>query len=338
MKNIFIKKATEKHGNKFDYSNIEYVNARTLVDITCNKHGNTFQQTPSRHLTSMYCCPMCRAEIGIIQKESFKNKTIGTLSDEEVILTINNIYGENCFTFDKMVYKNNKTPFTLVCSKHGTEITKLLKEFKNKVPNNHCPDCKKEITTVNIKKKFIEKHGTTYNYSRCPVDMTYKSKVQIECPTHGWFERIAGEHLRSDYGCGICGSEVNFDFKKSNWINIGNQKHKTPKLYCLLCQNDEESFIKIGITVNNIKTRYSSKKDLPYSWSILFTKESTAENIWTLEQLIKEQNYKQYTPSLYFHGRTECYDISETDLINSFPRILSKYKNILFDKLQGTVL
>ena len=45
--------------------------------------------------------------------------------------------------------------------------------------------------------------------------MTYTSKVQIECPLHGWFQQSPLQHLRSDYGCGICGSEVNFDFKKS---------------------------------------------------------------------------------------------------------------------------
>jgi hypothetical protein len=35
----FIKKAKERHGDKYDYSLVKYVNAITKVDIICPKHG-----------------------------------------------------------------------------------------------------------------------------------------------------------------------------------------------------------------------------------------------------------------------------------------------------------
>jgi len=35
----FIKKAREVHGDKYDYSKVEYLNATTPVVIICPKHG-----------------------------------------------------------------------------------------------------------------------------------------------------------------------------------------------------------------------------------------------------------------------------------------------------------
>lgn len=36
---VFIKKATDKHGGKYDYSKVVYKNNTTPVDIVCNKCG-----------------------------------------------------------------------------------------------------------------------------------------------------------------------------------------------------------------------------------------------------------------------------------------------------------
>lgn len=53
----FIKKAKEIHGNKYDYSKVEYVNNSTKVCIVCPVHGE-FWQTPAEHLSG-YGCQKC---------------------------------------------------------------------------------------------------------------------------------------------------------------------------------------------------------------------------------------------------------------------------------------
>lgn len=53
----WIEKARSIHGAKFDYSKVEYVNAKTKVQIICSTHG-TFEQMPSEHLTGKGC-PYC---------------------------------------------------------------------------------------------------------------------------------------------------------------------------------------------------------------------------------------------------------------------------------------
>ena len=50
----FVNKAKEVHGDKYDYSEVVYVNTLTKVKIYCKKHGE-FYQTPQNHLSGKGC-------------------------------------------------------------------------------------------------------------------------------------------------------------------------------------------------------------------------------------------------------------------------------------------
>jgi len=50
----FIEKAKLKHGDKYDYSLVDYVNANTKVKIICPKHG-IFSQQPNNHVFGQRC-------------------------------------------------------------------------------------------------------------------------------------------------------------------------------------------------------------------------------------------------------------------------------------------
>lgn len=56
-KEHFIKRAIEKHGDKYDYSSVNFINTFTPVDITCPEHG-IFTQLPRQH-TYGNACPQC---------------------------------------------------------------------------------------------------------------------------------------------------------------------------------------------------------------------------------------------------------------------------------------
>lgn len=58
-KEDFIEKAREIHGDRYDYGNVEYKNAREPVEIICKTHGS-FYQTPDVHLRGNGC-PKCRS-------------------------------------------------------------------------------------------------------------------------------------------------------------------------------------------------------------------------------------------------------------------------------------
>lgn len=53
----FIERALKVHGDKYDYSSVEYLNSTTKVVILCKIHGKFLQQ-PSNHLAG-HGCPEC---------------------------------------------------------------------------------------------------------------------------------------------------------------------------------------------------------------------------------------------------------------------------------------
>lgn len=57
---IFKKKAQEIHGNKYDYSKVNYTGMNNKVCIICPEHGEFFQ-TPNNHINNKKGCKkMCR--------------------------------------------------------------------------------------------------------------------------------------------------------------------------------------------------------------------------------------------------------------------------------------
>lgn len=65
----FIKDAKKIHGDLYDYSMVDYVNAKTPVKIVCKKHG-IFLQKPNYHLSGNGCpkCKMSKLEVEIMQE------------------------------------------------------------------------------------------------------------------------------------------------------------------------------------------------------------------------------------------------------------------------------
>lgn len=50
----FIKQARIIHGNKYNYSNVNYINAHKKIIIICPEHG-PFEQFPTNHLSGNKC-------------------------------------------------------------------------------------------------------------------------------------------------------------------------------------------------------------------------------------------------------------------------------------------
>jgi hypothetical protein len=74
----FINKAKKIHGDRYDYSKVNYVNNHTSVEIVCKIHG-TFNQVPNIHLNKKGC-PNCSTSKGegeikkILEKNGLKYK------------------------------------------------------------------------------------------------------------------------------------------------------------------------------------------------------------------------------------------------------------------------
>jgi len=73
-----IKKCIEAHGDKYDYSQVEYVNDRTPIKIICKKHG-TFLQLPYVHWAQKAGCQQCardkaKENIGYYNNQLFNSQ------------------------------------------------------------------------------------------------------------------------------------------------------------------------------------------------------------------------------------------------------------------------
>ena len=115
----FIKRAKELYKDDYDYSKVEYKNAKTKVCVICPIHGD-FWVTPNNHLNGKKC-PYCAG----------KHKTTSIVIDE-----FKQVHGEN-YNYSKVDYEKSNKKVCIICPKHG--------EFWQ-TPNKHllghgCPLC-----------------------------------------------------------------------------------------------------------------------------------------------------------------------------------------------------
>ena len=75
-KEEFIKRAKLIHGNKYDYSLVNYIDSKSPVKIICPFHG-IFEQKPNNHLNK-HNCPKCKSSKGEITIRNYllKNNII----------------------------------------------------------------------------------------------------------------------------------------------------------------------------------------------------------------------------------------------------------------------
>lgn len=78
----FIEKSQKVHGEKYDYSEVNYQGNKVKVKIKCKKCGHIFQQTPNSHLNGIGCLKCGNKEL--VTTEDFiqkARKVHGTLYD-----------------------------------------------------------------------------------------------------------------------------------------------------------------------------------------------------------------------------------------------------------------
>lgn len=177
---VFINKAKEKFGDKYDYSKVEYINIDTNVLIICPIHGE-FYQTPYQHLKSHTGCPKCSNLIPHRKR----------LSEEELIKRCKEIHGDK-YEYVLDSFKGLLHKIKIICPKHG-EFSQLVNSH---LKGAGCPECRKE--SLYNKDKFIEKskeiHNNRYDYSKVNFE-SGAVPVEIVCKDHGSFYQAPYNHL-----------------------------------------------------------------------------------------------------------------------------------------------
>jgi len=185
----FIERAKAIHGERYDYSEVDYANSSEKVAIHCPEHGR-FWQLPGNHLAGKGCKP-CADKI-----RGSKRK----LKTADFIERARAIHGDR-YDYSKVVYVASIKDVIIICPEHG--------EFKQR-PANHnsgrgCLECggKKPLTLDGFVERANKIHNGRYDYSRVAFQ-NVESKVEIICPDHGSFHQRLFSHLKG-FGCDRCG-------------------------------------------------------------------------------------------------------------------------------------
>jgi hypothetical protein len=111
-------------------------------------------------------------------------------------------------------------------------------------------------------------------------------------------------------------SKVAKDNARKRWGEDDSRKKSINcTFYILRLSNNDESFIKCGITTESISRRYSGKTK-NYTYTILYQQEMTTIKAIDLENLV-DANFTKYTPKQQFGGYLECYKTEdESKIIN----------------------
>ena len=80
----YIIKSKKVHGDKYDYSLVEYKNSTSKVKIICPKHG-VFEQLSRNHINNNQGCPSC-ANVKPLNTEEFITKSKEIHGDKMIIL------------------------------------------------------------------------------------------------------------------------------------------------------------------------------------------------------------------------------------------------------------
>jgi len=208
---LFIKKAIRIHGNKYDYSKVEYINSRTKVIIICKEHNRIkeFIQTPDNHLSG-HGCKYCKK---IKLSNTFKK------SNKQFIDECVNKYG-NLYDFSKINYINNKQKIIIICQIHG-EFKKSPCKF---LLGEGCQACSIDRISKKFRKDFnlfISQANNIHNFKYDYSNVDYfngRTKINIMCYKHGMFSQTPDNHLKYN-GCAKC---VNNQFSKAQikWLEF----------------------------------------------------------------------------------------------------------------------
>lgn len=126
----YIKRVTEKHNSKYDYSKTIYVGKRNKIDIMCPVHG-LFKQLAGNHLRGQGC-PECGKKYASEWRQNDYNAFI-----KESNKRFGNLY---TFPSIKSEYINSHSKITCYCNKCGNKFIKIAGDHLTS-PHGGCRKC-----------------------------------------------------------------------------------------------------------------------------------------------------------------------------------------------------
>lgn len=192
-----IKKFKEVHGDRFDYSLVNYENMNSKVDIICDK-GHVFDQKPSEHLRG-YGCRFCANNV----------KT----TKEEFLQKVKELFPLHDYSKSDLTLKSDDS-IEAYCTVHKKHFKTTRKSCLS--GSNGCKLC---VVNYYDKETFVEYsnklHNNKYDYSKFKYIDSATESIII-CPLHKEFKKSPNLHTSQLQGCPVCGSLNAANKRRSN--------------------------------------------------------------------------------------------------------------------------
>jgi very-short-patch-repair endonuclease len=237
LKEDFIRKSTEKHGSKYDYSLSEYINTRNKVLIICKTHGQ-FHQLPKSHYNGQGC-PRCHGNINLSKIEFIKisnrkeydyDLLPKVVKMKDIIKITHKESGLIYFQWPKhhlsglrptklepnslikKLKEIHSDKYDYIINKKSLNLTDKIDiidrltgdKFKYRIDRHLIGMKPNKVTLSYFLLKAKEIHANRYDYSMINEIKGGKSKVNIMCKIHGIFSQRVSNHINLKDGCPKC--------------------------------------------------------------------------------------------------------------------------------------
>ena len=166
----FINDSKKIHGDKYDYSKVEYINSKTKVCIICPEHGE-FWQLPTNHLQGKGC------------------RYCGGTNKSNKIDFINKAYQihKNKYDYSKIIYTKANKKVTIICPIHGP----FQQEANSHLQGHGCPYCN-ESHLENKIRFILEENEIEFDYQK-RIDFLGRQSLDFYLPKYNIAIECQGE-------------------------------------------------------------------------------------------------------------------------------------------------
>ena len=236
----FVQRAQEIHffydddGNKipkYTYDNVEFIDVKTKVNITCPIHGD-FPQRPYSHLKGQGCDKCFRDNQFSNTKDFIKKaQEIHFFYDDD---------GNKIpkYTYDNVVYNGSFVNVMITCPIHSPIHGDFPQSPDKHLGGNGCPWCNESKGENRIKEILFEKNIKSIPFKKYDDCISYRTKLGLTKRCY----KLEFDFYLSDYN-----TLIEFD----GVYHFDEKRHRKPQDYINQVLNDRE---KNGYTkLNGIK-------------------------------------------------------------------------------------
>lgn len=224
----FVRRAKKSHGNRYDYSSVDYNFNKKSVDIICKMHG-VFSQRADIHIQG-HGCPVCALE-----KISASNSN----TQDDFLKRSKIVHGDK-YDYSNVVYTKADVEVKIVCPVHG----EFLQTSHLHMRGHGCRLCYNESITG--------ENSPLYKHGRSAEIFSERDSSE----SRKWAKTVKTGVKR----CGCCGTKFYKGLSKhahhlNSWIDNPEQRYDPNNGVCI-CEECHNAFHSLYGRGQNTEEQY----------------------------------------------------------------------------------